>query len=45
MLAGLKIFLVVIPKDGLAGTSPVKPSFGMTPTIESFSGVFTDYIA
>ncbi len=30
----LNVFVVVIPKDGLAGTSSTKPSFGMTLTIE-----------
>ncbi len=29
-----KKFLVVIPKEGLAGSSPAKPSFGTTRTIE-----------
>ncbi len=28
------IFLVVIPKEGLAGTSPAKPSFRITLTIQ-----------
>ena len=28
----LKIFVVVIPKEGLAGSGPAKPSFGMTLT-------------
>ncbi len=32
--ASFKIFVVVIPKAGLAGASAAKPSFGMTPTIE-----------
>ncbi len=31
---GLEIFVVVIPKEGLAGTSPAKPTFGMTPTVK-----------
>ena len=30
---GFKIFVIVIPKEGLADTSPAKPSFGMTPTM------------
>ncbi len=30
---GLKIFVIVIPKGGLGGSSPTKPSFGMTLTI------------
>ncbi len=32
--AGLRMFLIVIQKEGFAGTSPAKPSFGMTLTIE-----------
>ncbi len=31
---GCKIFVIVLPKEGLAGTSPPRPSFGMTPTIK-----------
>ena len=30
----IKIFVVVIPKEGLAGWGPANPSFGMTPTTE-----------
>ena len=30
--AGLKIFDIVTPKEGLTGTDPAKPSFGMTST-------------
>ena len=30
----LKIFVVVIPKEGLALSGPAKPSFGMTQTIK-----------
>ena len=30
----LKMFFAVIPKEGLGGTSPVKPSFGMTQTMK-----------
>ncbi len=30
----LKVFVVVIPKEGLAGWSPTNPSLGMTPTTE-----------
>ena len=41
---GRKIFVVVIPKGGLTGTGPAKPSFGMTPTIELDPVLFTDYI-
>ena len=40
---GLKSF-VIIPKEGLAGTNPAQPSFGMTPTIELYPVVFTGYI-
>ena len=36
----LKIFLIVIPKD----SGPAKPSCAMTPTMESYFVVFTDYI-
>ena len=39
---GLKIFVGVIPKGSMAGISSTKPSFGTTPTIESYSVVFTD---
>ncbi len=31
---GLKIFVVVIAKEGVARTSPVKPYFAMTPSLE-----------
>ncbi len=41
---GLKIFVVVVPQEDLAGISPPKASFGMTLTIEFYSVVFTDYI-
>ncbi len=41
---GLKIFVVVMPKEGLAGICPTKPCFGMTLTVELYSFVFTDYI-
>ncbi len=37
--AGIKIFVVVIPKEGLVGISLAKPSFGKTPTI-----ALTDHI-
>ncbi len=30
----LKVFVVVIPKEGLAGWGPTNPSLGMTPTRE-----------
>ncbi len=32
--SGLKIFVVVVPKEDLANSSPAKPSFGMTSTIK-----------
>ncbi len=41
---GCKIFVIVIPRAGMAGNSPAKPSFVMTATIELQSLVFTDYI-
>ena len=31
---GFKVFVVVIPKEGLAGWGPANPSLGMTPTTE-----------
>ena len=31
----LKVFVVVIPKEGLVGWGAANPSFGMTPTIAS----------
>ncbi len=43
----LKIFVVVIPKEGLAGIGgqgPANPSLGMTPTIKFYSATFTDYV-
>ena len=30
---GLKIFVVVMPKEGVAGSNPPRPFFGMTPMI------------
>ncbi len=30
----LKVFVVVIPKEELAGWGPANPSLGMTPTTE-----------
>ena len=33
-MTGIKIFVIVIPKEGLAGTSTANPSFGMTQTIK-----------
>ena len=32
----LKIFVVVIPKEGLVGSGPAKPSFGMTLTTREY---------
>ena len=40
----LKVFVVVIPKEGLAGWDPANPSLGMTPTINYCSTAFIDYI-
>ncbi len=39
-----KVFVVVIPKEGLAGWGPANPSLGMTPTIKYYSTNFIDYI-
>ena len=39
-----KVFLVVIPKEGLAGWVPANPSLGMTLTIKYYSTAFIDYI-
>ncbi len=36
---GLKTYVTVISKEGLVGTSPTKPSFGMTLTKELYSFV------
>ncbi len=33
-----------MPKEGLAGTSSAKPTFGMTPTLELYFVFFRDYI-
>ncbi len=41
---GIKMFAIVIPKEGLDGISPAKPSLSMTPTIELHSVVVADYI-
>ncbi len=41
---GLKIFVTVTLKEGLVGTIPAKPSFGMMLTIELFSVVLPDYV-
>ena len=41
---GLKIFVIVIAKEGLAGTSQAKSPFGLTPNTEWTSAIFTDYI-
>ncbi len=44
-ITGLKMFVVVLPKNiQLIDTSLSKPSFGVTPTTELYSIVFTDYI-
>ncbi len=40
---GLKIFVVVIPKEGMAGTSSAKTSFGLIPTIKLSSVFFSLY--
>ena len=40
----LKVFGVVIPKEGLAGWGSAKPSLGMTQTIKYYSAAFIDYI-
>ncbi len=40
----LKVFVVVIPKEGLAGWGPANPSLGMTPTIKYYSPAFIEYI-
>ena len=34
MLKRVRIFVTVISKEGLAGTSPAKPSYGMAPAIK-----------
>ncbi len=38
----LKVFVVVIPKEGLAGWGPANPSLGMTPTIKYYSSSLVD---
>ena len=43
-VTGLKIFVITIPNEGMAGTSPAQPSVITTPTIELYSLSFTDYI-
>ncbi len=40
----LKVFVVVIPKEGLAGWGPASPSLGLTPTIKYYSTAFIEYI-
>ena len=40
----LKVFVDVIPKEGLAGWGPANPSLGMSPTIKYYSTAFIDYI-
>ena len=39
-----RVFVVVIPNEGLAGWGPVNPSLGMTPTIKYYSTAFIGYI-
>ncbi len=39
----LKVVVVVIPKEGLAGWGPANPSLGMTPTLKYYSTAFIDY--
>ncbi len=39
-----KIFIVVKPREGLAVTSPAKPSFGMTLTLGWYTTVITNFI-
>ncbi len=39
----LKVFVVVIPKEGLAGCGPTNTSVGMTPTTKYYSTAFIDY--
>ena len=38
-----KVFVVVIPIEGLVGWGPANPSFGMAPTIKYYSNAFIDY--
>ena len=33
----LKVFFIVIPKEGFVGLGPANPSLGMTPTIKYYS--------
>ncbi len=40
----LKVFVIVIPKEGLACWSPANPSLGMTLTITMYSAAIIDYI-
>ncbi len=35
----IKIFVIVIPKEGLTGTIQTKPSFGMTQTTEFYQNI------
>ncbi len=39
-----KVFVVVIPNEGLVGWGPTNPSLGMTPTIKYYSTTFIHYI-
>ena len=40
----LKVFVDVIPKEGLAGWGPTNPSLGVTTTLKCYSTTFIDYI-
>ena len=35
-----KVFVIVVPKEGLAGWGPANRSLGMTPTIKYYSTAF-----
>ena len=40
----LKVFVVVTPKEGLAGWGPAHPSLDMTRTMKYYSTALLDYI-
>ena len=40
----LEVFVVVIPKEGLAGWGPANPSLGVTPTIKYYSAAFSEAV-
>ncbi len=40
----IKVFVVVIPKEELAGWCPANASLGLTSTIKYYSTSFIDYI-